>query len=490
VPILLITLLGAALRFYHLGHQGIWYDESYTFELIRLSFHRMLDEIPHTESTPPLYYCLTWFWTRIFGFGAAGVRSLSAVCGTATIPVVYVAARKLLHGDRAALIAAALTACNPLLIWYSQEARSYEMLVLLSACTLATFAYARERPQPLTVALWGFACCLALTTHYFAILLVAPQAAWLIYEHRYPRNVQVAIGVLIVLCLALAPLAHEQSASGNNVWISHTSLGLRLNQVIPIFLLGPQTPARTVLKWAAFAAALAALALLWRYSRRRERQGALLPAGIALTGFVLSLLIVPVSDTFLTLNLIELWLPAALVVAAGLGVARARVLGGALTLVLCTIGVIAVIGVASDYYLGRPNWQRVAQIIGPLPRHGRRVILVLRNAGGPPLAVFLPHLKYMNELEVTGISQVDLIAVRDVRHLGDFCWWGSACNLSPSKLPPRNRLHGFHVASLHRFEQFWVEKLVANHPIRVTRAAIALDLHHPELKHDDLLLET
>jgi mannosyltransferase len=490
VPILLITLLGAVLRFYHLGHQGIWYDESYTFALVKLPLGRMLGQIPHTESTPPLYYCVAWVWARIFGFGAAGVRSLSAVCGTAAIPVVYVAARKLLHGERPALIAAALTACNPLLIWYSQEARSYELLVLVSACTLLTFAYARERPRPLALALWGVAACLALTTHYFAILVVAPQAAWLIYEHRYRRAVHVAIGAVVVVGLALLPLAHMQSLHGNDNWISHSSFSVRLSQVIPIFLLGPQTPARTVLKWAAFAAAATALVLLWRYSRRRERQGALLPAGLAVTGFVLSLLMVPVSDTFLTRNLIELWLPAALVVAAGLGVTRARLLGGVLTLALCAIGVIAVVGVASDYYLGRPDWQRVAQMIGPLPRHGHRLVLVLRNAGGPPLALYLHDLRYMKKSAASGVSQVDLVAVRDIRDLGSFCWWGSGCNLRPSQIPPHNMLPGFHVVSSQSFEQFVVQKLVADRPIRVTRASVALDLDHPLLKHDDLLIQT
>ena len=30
MPIVLLTLLGAFLRFYALGRQGFWYDEAYT----------------------------------------------------------------------------------------------------------------------------------------------------------------------------------------------------------------------------------------------------------------------------------------------------------------------------------------------------------------------------------------------------------------------------------------------------------------------------
>ena len=51
----------------------------------------MLGLIPQTESTPPLYYCVAWVWARVFGFGEAGLRSLSALCRGATVPVVYCA---------------------------------------------------------------------------------------------------------------------------------------------------------------------------------------------------------------------------------------------------------------------------------------------------------------------------------------------------------------------------------------------------------------
>jgi len=489
VFLLIIVLLGAALRFYGIGHQGIWYDESYTFSLIQLHLGVMFGRIPHSESTPPLYYCFVWVWARIFGFGAAGVRSFSAVCGTLTIPVVYAAAHKLLHGKRPALIAAALTACNPLLIWYSQEARSYEFLVLTSACTLLAFAYARERPRPLALALWAFACCCAITTHYYAILLVVPEAAWLIYEHRYRRLLYAAIGVIALVGVALLPLIHAQDGNHMNDWIGRSPLGERLTQVIPLFLIGPQTPIRVALKFLAFAAALTALGLLCFASRRRERQGAFLPAGLAVAGFVISLLIIPVSDTFLTRNLLSLWLPAALVITAGLSVSRARLLGTAVTLVLCGIGITSTIAVASNYYMQRPDWQRVAELLGPRPAHGNRVILIFRNDGGPPLALFVPQLRYFREPEAKDVSQIDIISASDVHHLGGFCWWGSACNLIPSTLSRSYRIPGFRVTSRTHFEQFHVLKLVSEQPTTVTRESIAQAVQHPRLLHDSLLLQ-
>ena len=77
--------------FLGIGHQGFWFDEGNTALLVHYSPGKMLGLIPQSESTPPLYYCVAWVWARLFGYGEAGLRSLSAVCGVATVPVAYMA---------------------------------------------------------------------------------------------------------------------------------------------------------------------------------------------------------------------------------------------------------------------------------------------------------------------------------------------------------------------------------------------------------------
>ncbi|MGZ4203039.1 MAG: glycosyltransferase family 39 protein [Solirubrobacteraceae bacterium] len=99
--------LGTALRLYGLGHQGFWFDEANTAQLVQFSPGRMLGLIPQTESTPPLYYCVAWVWARLFGHDEAGLRSLSALCGVLAIPLAYLIATHLIS-RRAGLIAAAL----------------------------------------------------------------------------------------------------------------------------------------------------------------------------------------------------------------------------------------------------------------------------------------------------------------------------------------------------------------------------------------------
>ena len=103
------------------------------------------------------------------------MRSLSAVAGVLTVPVAYGIGRKLIS-VRAGLIVAALTACNPLLVWYSQEARSYGLLVLLSAASLLAFAYVLDRPTGRSAGAWVITSALALATHNGGCTLLDTRA--------------------------------------------------------------------------------------------------------------------------------------------------------------------------------------------------------------------------------------------------------------------------------------------------------------------------
>ena len=467
VPILLLIVLGAVLRFYAIGRQGFWYDEAYTAYLVNLTPRHMLGLIPHLESTPPLYYCVAWVWARIFGFGPAGLKSLSALCGTLTIPIAYAAARKLLPSRRAAIIVAALTACNPLLIWYSQEARAYAMLVMFSAATVLAFAYVRERPRRMAVVYWVITCVLALVTHYYALILIAPEAAWLLYEHRHSRAIQSGVAALVLVVLALLPLALEQLGTHNNHWIAKSSYLMRLRQIPALFLIGPETHARIVLKFLAFAMIAVSVGLLiWR-SRRTERQGALVPGALALAGFLLAA--VPGHSTLLGRNLLPLWIPAAVFVAAGLGAARARLAGIGATAVLCAIGITAVISVDTTYGFQRPNWKLAADAVGRWPAPGQntgdgRIILVQDNPGVMPLGLYLKHLSYITQPTLHRITEIDVIAALPHRNMGGFCWWGSECNLVPSQLNRDYAIPGFRIVSRTRVHDFGILTMRSSRP--------------------------
>ena len=499
-----ITLLAAVLRFNRIGHQGFWFDEGNTALLVHFSPGKMLGLIPQTESTPPLYYSVAWVWARLFGYGETGLRSLSAVCGVLVIPVAYGAGAKLIS-RRAGLIAASLSACSPLLVWYSQEARSYEMLVFLSSVSLLAFAYALENPTARRVAAWVVASALALATHYYAILAVVPEAAWLLWVHRSRRPVQVGVGVAGLCGLALIPLAIGQSGTGNASWIAKAPLGRRLGQVVPQFVSGFDGPAHSVLEPLAIAMLVLAAVLVFVRSEGAARRGALIAGGIALAGVVLNLLLIAGGvDNLITRNVLAIWMGAALFVAGGLAAARARRVGLAAAGVLCAIGVVTALGVAFDRNLQRPDWRVVARVLGtrqaPAVAGGAAAPAVTRGAAAPerailiqhyrdllPLSLYVPGLHFMGRGGAT-VSELDVVSFTSPASAG-FCWWGSACNLWPSRAQASYPVAGFHEVSRRRELQFTVVRLVASHPVRLTPAEVSRALTATRLANDGLIVQ-
>ena len=148
----------------------------------------MFDALPVGGGVnPPLYFILAWVWQKVFGNSEIALRSLSALLGTATMPVVYAAAREL-ASRRAGLLAAALAATSPLLIWYSQEVRPIRFSSSSRrsrSCSSSTALTGRSLDG---LWAWALASGLALATHYFAFTLIVPEAIWLLLRARAPES--------------------------------------------------------------------------------------------------------------------------------------------------------------------------------------------------------------------------------------------------------------------------------------------------------------
>ena len=402
----LLVLLGlvaaaAALRFWRIGHQSYWLDEAFTARIVRGDFGAMFDGVRHTESTPPLYYALAWAWERVFGWHEAGLRSLSALFGIATVPAAYAAARAAFESERAGLIAAALFAVNPYFVWYSQEARAYALLVLL--CTLA-LAYFLKGSDPARVgsayAKWGVASALALATHYFAAFLVVPMAVWLLRERRPRAGVGVAIPA--VAAAALLPLALAQRDAGHTLFIGDIPLGERLWSLpkkVATGELGTPTPGIGV----AIGLALTAGAVL--ALRGERRRPATLLLGLAAVAVVGALVLKLAGlDYFFPRNLIEALVPFLVAVAGGFAALRA---GPAVAAAVAVAGAAIAIQVSFNESLQRDDWRGLAEALGPAT--ATRTLVVVPEVGKTPLRLYLGRL---TRLGAGGVQtkEIDVLA--------------------------------------------------------------------------------
>src|SRR5208282_4996677 len=136
LPVLLLTLAAAWLRLSHLGSKSLWLDEGATVALARASWRHFWWVWWYGEANlQSVYFLFMRAWIH-GGQSEAWLRLPSALFGIASVPLMFVVARRLVSAG-AALASAALLAFSPAHVYYSQEARSYTLtivLVLMSSC--------------------------------------------------------------------------------------------------------------------------------------------------------------------------------------------------------------------------------------------------------------------------------------------------------------------------------------------------------------------
>jgi mannosyltransferase len=177
---LTLTLLAAAatvLRFLFLARKPFWFDEAFSVEISRLSWHDFARLLWWREANMSLYYVLLRGWLH-FGSSPFFIRSLSVLASLATLPAIFWLSRKLFD-RRVGLIAVALLSCNAYHIRYAQEARSYALFVLLATLSSGFFVAVLREPTPSRRSRWGYVLTsvLAVYAHFYALLLIACQ--WL-----------------------------------------------------------------------------------------------------------------------------------------------------------------------------------------------------------------------------------------------------------------------------------------------------------------------
>jgi mannosyltransferase len=398
LPILAgVTALAAALRFATLDAQSYWNDEAVTVLLLDQGLGGLLGDIPDSESTPPLYYVLAWLWSQVFGTGEVGLRSLSALVGTATVPAAYVAGAQLVS-RQAGLVAAALVAANPLLVWYSQEVRAYALLVLLAALSLWLFGRALDGDRR-ALAGWALVAALGLATHYFALFVILPEAIWLLARLRPRRPAALAVALPAVTGLALLPLALHQRSNQGADFIEDSSLGFRLAQVPKQFLVGFDAPAEVLLVALAGACVVVGIALAPRDVQVPLAIGGaavLIPVGLAVVGV----------DYVITRNLIAAVPPLAIAVGAGFAARRAGIAAAA---ILCAVGAATAIWVAEEPEAQRDDWRSAAEALGPAAVD--RALVVTPVDGRKPLQIYLPDARLARSDEPLTVREVALLGL-------------------------------------------------------------------------------
>ncbi len=206
------TILGGILRLLDLELKPPWTEEFATlvlslgnsFKSVALdrviSFQDLLAPlIPNAHATvsdvvnrvvsedrqPPIYFALAHLWMQLFPADGGLVnlwsaRSLPAVIGILTIPIIYICSYFIWRSPIIAHLTAAMFAVSPYGVYIAQEARHYSLAILWTTISVSCLAIAcgqisRSQKLPiLFIIVWVVVNNLGFATHhFFGIVLIA-----------------------------------------------------------------------------------------------------------------------------------------------------------------------------------------------------------------------------------------------------------------------------------------------------------------------------
>ena len=225
-----IILIGSLLRIYHLGTESIWLDEAASIDGSKESLVSVIESSGRLHNVPPLYFVLLHFWMLFFGTGEIAVRSLSAIFGIVSIFVIYHVGCQLFN-RKVGLISSFLSAISRYHIQYSQEARAYSLLQLLTLLSFSFFIkiVKTDNKRELYFALLLLTnVCLAYTHPYGLFVIVSQIVYFLFLWSEYKRLRFWFLGVQVATVAFFSPwiptLFGRVSKISEGFWIDKPSL--------------------------------------------------------------------------------------------------------------------------------------------------------------------------------------------------------------------------------------------------------------------------
>ncbi len=218
----IVLVLATGLRLFRLGTKSFWLDEAISVVMAELDRRTFFSVLVHRQANMALYYCLLRAWIRM-GSSEFVVRLLSVVFGVAAILVIYLLGKDL-FGRKAARIAALLLCVHAYHIRYSQEARSYTLLVLLALTSSLLFTRGCRIPSFKNWTSYVIASTLMVYVQVFGgWVLLAQWTSLLLRRDIDWRRVSL---VILLICILISPIAYcllIMSDSSQLAWLKPLS---------------------------------------------------------------------------------------------------------------------------------------------------------------------------------------------------------------------------------------------------------------------------
>jgi hypothetical protein len=228
--VLVIFIVGAALRIALFWQAPLWYDENFSLILARLPLADML-AANAADVHPPLWYVIIWTVQHVFQTAPAWIiRVPSVLFSIATLGLFWRVVNLMTDKDQVQVLALTLMAVAPVQIYYAQEARMYALMEFL---IVAAWLSILEKK-------WGYLAieisALALTQNIGILYAVCLFAAGLMYDRRSWKPLTLAMITAAVLWLPwLSTMFSQMQWIYGRHWIPPITFGAALYNMAQMF---------------------------------------------------------------------------------------------------------------------------------------------------------------------------------------------------------------------------------------------------------------
>lgn len=181
-----LIIINLFIRLFQISDSSIWQDEAYTITESLKSVPQIIKD-SSVDQNPPLYFILIHFWVKIFGISEFGVRSFSVFFNALATIALFLFAKK--HFNAAtAVIASILFSFSKLQIYFSLEARSYELVAFLTIFSFNLFLNLLQKPSYKSGISLGVINALLIYSHFITGFIVIVQLAFGLFYGLIPGN--------------------------------------------------------------------------------------------------------------------------------------------------------------------------------------------------------------------------------------------------------------------------------------------------------------
>jgi mannosyltransferase len=213
----LVAVISLALGVYQLGQPSLWIDEAATYRATTWSYAQL------THEHHWIYYTLMKPWTAVAGTSEIALRFPSVIAAAVACALLVPFGNRLL-GRPVGSIAGVVLAVSPFVVQWSQQARSYTIVMLAAIITTWLFVRLRSVDSRGSWLLYTLSLGISVLLQPLSAGLLA-TCHFLAAQGFRTKIMTAGIAVALATSIFLAGVYVRDSSSGTLVWNVDPTVG-------------------------------------------------------------------------------------------------------------------------------------------------------------------------------------------------------------------------------------------------------------------------